>query len=271
MLLMALSVGVSAQDEPAAPTPGAAPAAAARSGGKSKPKPYAEVITEKAVTRVGLFKVHQIDEKYYFEIPDSILGRDILCVNRISKGPAGVRSGFFGYAGDEIGQNVIRFEKGPNDKVFIRKISYSEYAPDSSSAMFASVSNSNLQPIAEAFDVKAYAEGGTGSVIDITDFISGDNDILYMRGVTKSANQIGSLQKEKSYIVEVRPFPINVEITAVKTYAKSAAPPSPGNPSAPRSSTETVSIELNSSMVLLPEKPMQARYYDPRVGYFTVG
>jgi hypothetical protein len=271
MFLMCLAAGLSAQDESAPPTQGGPPAAAARTGGKSKPKPYSEVITDKAVTRQGLFKVHQIEDKYYFEIPDSMLGREILCVNRISKGPAGVRSGFFGYAGDEIGQNVIRFEKGPNDKIFLRRISYAEYAPDSSSAMFASVNNSNLQPIAEAFEVKAYAEGNSGSVIDITDFISGDNDILYMRGATKSSNQIGSLQKEKSYIVEVRPFPINVEITAVKTYAKTAAPATPGNPSAPRSSTETVSIELNSSMVLLPEKPMQPRYYDPRVGYFTVG
>jgi len=180
MFLMCLAAGLSAQDEPAPPTQGGPPAAAARTGGKSKPKPYAEVITDKAVTRQGLFKVHQIEEKYYFEIPDSMLGREILCVNRISKGPAGVRSGFFGYAGDEIGQNVIRFEKGPNDKIFLRRISYAEYAPDSSSAMFASVNNSNLQPIAEAFDVKAYAEGNSGSVIDITDFISGDNDILYM-------------------------------------------------------------------------------------------
>ena len=89
--------------------------AAARSSG---PKPYKDVITDKAKTDDGLFKVHKIDDKYFFEIPDSLLNRDILVVNRISKAAAGMRNGFFGYAGDQIGQNVVRFEKGPNNKLF---------------------------------------------------------------------------------------------------------------------------------------------------------
>lgn len=269
-LMLAVFTSISAQDDapPAAATGG--PPAARPAAGKAKPKPYAEVITDKAVSKDGLFKVHQIEDKYFFEIPDAMLGREILIINRISKGPAGVRSGFFGYAGDELGQNVIRFEKGPNDKIFLRRLSFAEYTPDSSSAMFQSVNNSNVQPIAEAFDVKAYSPNGAGSVIDVTDFISGDNDILFMRGVTKNANQIGALQKEKSYIEGVRAFPINIEITTVKTHARGGAP-APGTPNIPRSSTETVTIELNSSMVLLPEQPMQARYFDPRVGYFAVG
>lgn len=269
VLMLAALTSISAQEDAPAPATGGPPAARPAAG-RAKPKPYAEVITDKAVSKDGLFKVHQIEDKYFFEIPDAMLGREILIINRISKGPAGVRSGFFGYAGDELGQNVIRFEKGPNDKIFLRRLSFAEYTPDSSSAMFQSVSNSNVQPIAEAFDVKAYSPGGAGSVIDVTDFISGDNDILFMRGVTKNANQIGALQKEKSYIEGVRPFPINIEITTVKTHARGGSP-APGTPNIPRSSTETVTIELNSSMVLLPEQPMQPRYFDPRVGYFAVG
>ncbi|MBX2928658.1 MAG: zinc-dependent metalloprotease [Saprospiraceae bacterium] len=267
--MLAAFTSISAQDDPPTPPTGGPPATRPAAG-KAKPKPYAEVITDKAVSKDGLFKVHQIEDKYFFEIPDAMLGREILIINRISKGPAGVRSGFFGYAGDELGQNVIRFEKGPNDKIFLRRLSFAEYTPDSSSAMFQSVNNSNVQPIAEAFDVKAYSPNGAGSVIDVTDFISGDNDVLFLRGVTKTSNQIGALQKEKSYIEGVRAFPINIEITTVKTHARGGAP-APGTPNIPRSSTETVTIELNSSLVLLPEQPMQARYFDPRVGYFAVG
>jgi Domain of unknown function (DUF5118)/Domain of unknown function (DUF5117) len=101
------------------------------------PKPYKEVITSKAVSDGGLFWVHKVEDKYFFEIPDSLFNRDILVVNRISKAAAGMRSGgFFGYGGDQIGQNVIRFEKGPNNKVFLRNISYAEYAKDSTSPMF---------------------------------------------------------------------------------------------------------------------------------------
>ena len=83
------------------------PGGAARTG----PKPYKEIITDKAISRSGFFKVHKVDEKYFFELPDDLLTRDILVVSRISKAAAGMRSGgFFGYAGDQIGQNVVRFE-----------------------------------------------------------------------------------------------------------------------------------------------------------------
>jgi uncharacterized protein DUF4953/uncharacterized protein DUF5117/uncharacterized protein DUF5118 len=238
------------------------------------PKPYKEVITDKAKTDEGLFKVHKVDDKYYFEIPDSLLGRDILVVNRISKAAAGMRNGFFGYAGDQIGQNVTRFEKGPNHKIFLRTISYAEYAKDSTSPMFWAVTNSNIQPIAAAFDIRAFGKDSASTVVDVTDYVNSDNDVLFFNSNLKSANRIGGLQADKSYIVNIRSFPINVEITTVKTYSRALSPlgisgPGTGGPNVP--SGGNLTVELNSSMVLLPKVPMQPRYFDPRVGYFTVG
>jgi uncharacterized protein DUF4953/uncharacterized protein DUF5117/uncharacterized protein DUF5118 len=238
------------------------------------PKPYKEVITDKAKTDEGLFKVHKVDDKYYFEIPDSLLSRDFLVVNRISKAAAGMRNGFFGYAGDQIGQNVTRFEKGPNNKIFLRTISYAEYAKDSTSPMFWAVTNSNIQPIAAAFDIKAFGKDSTSTVVDVTDYVNSDNDVLFFNSNLKSANRIGGLQADKSYIVSIRSFPINVEITTVKTYSRALATlgisgPATGGPNVP--SGGNLTVELNSSMVLLPKVPMQPRYFDPRVGYFTVG
>ncbi|HEY0433765.1 MAG TPA: zinc-dependent metalloprotease, partial [Chitinophagaceae bacterium] len=252
----------------------------ARTNEHTAPKPYHEVITDKAKTDKGLFKVHKLDDKYFFEIPDSLLGREILVVNRISKAAAGMRNGFFGYAGDQIGQNVIRFEKGPNNKVFLRTISYAEYAKDSTSPMFWAVTNSNIQPIAAAFDIKAYGHDSTAdgiagtSVIDVTDYANGDNEVLFFNNNVKTINRIGSLQSDKSYIESIHSYPINIEITTVKTYARSpAGPTSPGfgnqPPGPPGGSNLT--LELNSSIVLLPKTPMQPRYFDARVGYFTVG
>ena len=235
------------------------------------PKSYKEVITSKAVTDIGLFKVHKVEDKFYFEIPDSLFDREILVVNRISKAAAGMRSGggFFGYGGDQIGQNVIRFEKGPNDKVFLRNISFGEYSKDSTSPMFSAVSNSNIQPIASSFDIKALGKDSTGAVIDITDFISGDNDVLHFSSNLKSSLRLASVQSDKSYVVSVKSYPINIEIKAVKTYAQGAAPASPGQGGG-GSRGGNLTMELNSSLVLLPKVPMQARYFDPRVGYFSV-
>jgi hypothetical protein len=235
---------------------------------KPGPKPYKEIITDKALSRQGLFTVHKVDDKWYFEVGDSLLGRDVLVVNRISKAPADTRSGFFGYAGDEINENVIRFEKGPNNKIFLRNISFSVYAKDSTKPMYKSVQNSNIQPISAAFDVKAFSKDSAGSVIDFTDYIAGDNDIFFFAPFFKTALRVGGLQPDKSYIVDIKTYPINTEIKTVKTYSKMAAPsPIPGlMPSGP---TGNATFELNTSIVLLPKVPMRPRYYDDRVAYFT--
>ncbi len=237
------------------------------------PKAYKEIITSKAVTDVGLFIIHKIDDKYYFEIPDSLFNREILVVNRISKAAAGMRSNgsFFGYGGDQIGQNVIRFEKGPNDKIFLRNISFAEYSKDSTSPMFSSLSNSNIQPIANSFDIKAFSKDSSGVVIDITDFISGDNDVLHFSGGLKSSLRLTAVQNDKSYIVNVKSYPINIEIKAVKTYTQGPAPATPGSFGGGGTRGGNLTMELNSSLVLLPKNPMQARYYDNRIGYFAVG
>ena len=241
-------------------------------GPTNGPKPYKEVITPKAQTYKGMFWTHKVEEKYFFEIPDSLLGREILVVNRIAKAPADLRSGgFFGYAGDQIGQNVIRFEKGPNNKIFLRSISYGEYAKDSTSPMFQNVTNSNVQPISAAFDIKALGKDSTGVVIDMTDYISGDNDVLFFNSSLKSSLRFATPQSDKSYIVSVRSYPINVEIRTVKTYSRLPAPPAPGGFGGGPSGGGNMTMELNSSLVLLPKKPMQARYFDPRVGFFAVG
>lgn len=234
---------------------------------KNGPKPFSEVITEKAISRSGLFIVHKNDDKWYFEIRDSILGKDILVVNRISKAPANTRSGFFGYAGDEINENVIRFEKGPSNKIFVRSISYTVYAPDTSKPMYRSVMNSNIQPISAAFDIKAFSRDSLGSVIDVTDYLNSDNDLFFFAPSIKSALRLGSLQSDKSYVVDVRNYPINTEIRTVKTYTKSGGPSIPGMPSTPSSGNAT--FELNTSILLLPSRPMRPRYYDDRVSYFT--
>jgi hypothetical protein len=248
-----------AKPKPTVPTMPAPP--------KAGPRPFKEIITDKAISRKGLFAVHKVEDKWFFEIGDSLLGKDVLIVNRISKAPADTRAGFFGYAGDEINENVIRFEKGPNNKIFLRNISFSVYSKDSTKPMYKSVQNSNIQPIAAAFDIKAFSKDSTGSVIDLTDYINGDNDIMFFASFFKTALRLGGFQPDKSYIVDVKSYPLNTEIKTVKTYSKSSGPSIPGL--MPAGPTGNATFELNTSIVLLPTVPMRPRYYDDRVAYFT--
>ncbi len=237
---------------------------------KQGPRPFNEVITEKALSDRGLFSVHKVEDKYYFEIPDSLLGRDILVVNRLSKSAAGMRNSIRGYAGDQIGNNVVSFEKGPNNKIFLKKISFDEMSRDSSRPMYQAVMNSNVQPIVASFDIKAFGKDSSSNLIDITDYISGDNDVLFFSGNSKSIFQVGGFQSDKSYPVSVRSYPLNIEIKTVKTYSKGGGNIFPAQPSLGSGSASVLfTIEINSSLVLLPEKPMQPRYFDSRIGYFS--
>jgi len=280
-ILMVAGV-VAVADAQVRPTGGAAidstrraPGAALGSGVAAQPKPYATVITNKAVTRKGMITSHKIEDKYFFEIADTTLGRDILVVNRISKSGADVRAAQ-GYAGDQIGSSVIRFEKGPNDRIFMRKVSFRTYSADSTASMYQSLQNSNIQAIAASFNVAAYGPDKKSSVIDVTAYLNSDNEIFYFSSPTaKTRFRLGTQQADRSYILGVRSFPTNVEINVVKTYSLSAASAGGMGGGAPAmgggASSGSATIELNSSLVILPKVPMTPRYFDPRVGYFAVG
>ena len=222
----------------------------------SGPRNYYNLLRNKSVTRKGLFTIHKVSDNYYFEIPDSILGRDLLVVGRIAQGAAGVKSGYTGYAGDQIGNTIIRFEKGPGHKLFLRRITYEDHAGDTSLAMYNAVVRSNLQPLVAAFGIGAYGPSGKSSVIEVTDYVNGDNDIFFFNSGSRKSFRVGSLMRNMCYIKDISSFPVNLEIRTIKTYSHT-------------SSGESFTLELNTSIVLLPDKPMRKRYADKRVGYFT--
>jgi hypothetical protein len=104
-----------------------------------------------------LFTVHKIEDKYFFEIPDSLMGREIMTVTRVSKSatvPGSV--GLPAYGGELLNRQVIRFEKGPDNKVFLRGVQYINVSADSTQPIYKAVRNSNVDPIAQAFEVKAF-------------------------------------------------------------------------------------------------------------------
>ncbi|MBE6225839.1 MAG: DUF5117 domain-containing protein [Bacteroidales bacterium] len=218
------------------------------------PVSLAKFVKPSAKIMRGMTTVYQQDNKYYININDTLLGRDIRMVSRISKGAEGIRTDFTGYAGDDINSAVFRFEKGPNNKIFMRTITFRER---SNEILPENVEASNVTAIAFSFDIKAQSSDKKDNIIDVTDLLLTDTEYIFFRKRDKSTYKLGGLQKDKSYIKSVKTFPINTEFRVVHTYAKQN-----GNP--------TATFELNSSFVLLPKVPMTPRYADSRVGYFTV-
>ena len=237
---------------------------------KTGPKAFSEVITKKAVSQKGVFSVHFLDDKYYFEIPDSLLGRELLAVTRFTKVAGGARK----YGGEEVNEQSLLFEKGPNQRIFMRVVTLISKA-DSTQTIAKAVKNSYLDPIAASFDIKALGKDSSSSVIDVTEFFKGDNQAVSLSPSAKRMFNLMGLASDRSYIESIKSYPINMEIRTVKTFNASA--PMPGSPMGGGSSAVipaamnagAVTLELNTSIRLLPKVPMNTRLFDSRVGYFA--
>ncbi len=226
-------------------------------------KTYDRLITDEAISTHGLFDVHKVGDKYYFEISDRLLNREMLVVTRFIKTPSGAGN----YGGEKISENTIVFEKGPSDNLFLR-ISTLVSSASEDDAISKAVNNSNITPILEAFDIKAHNEDENSYVIDVTGFVNGENPLLALSSDQKDAYKLTSLEKNKSYIKEINSFPINTEIKTVKTYkAKTGKDKRKQLPAAILAGV--VTLEINNSFILLPKEPMRKRLYDERVGYFA--
>jgi hypothetical protein len=221
-------------------------------------KKFADVIPAKTKVNKGLFNTYKVDGKYFFEIPDSILTREMLVVTRLSKTPTGLKSFGQQYGGEESNNQVWKWER--HDKqIFIRVPSYSIRA-DSASDMYQSVKNSNLDVILASFDIKAYNKDTTGVVIDVSDFYNGDIAAIGISDQLKKAYKISAIDNSRSFIDTIKSFPINVETKVLKTYRAVESPTDNTN--------AAVTFELNTSMLLLPKTPMKTRLSDERVGFF---
>ncbi|OBX26507.1 uncharacterized protein DUF5118 [Gelidibacter algens] len=223
-------------------------------------KPYDKVITKDAVTDEGLFKVHKIKDTYFFEIQDSLLNKDMLLVSRIAKLPSDLGGGYVN-AGSKANEQLINWERF-QDKIVIKVKSYNAVANDSL-PINISVKANNYEPILYAFDIAAFNKDSSAVVIDVTKFYS--SDVKAISGLSSSLREtykVRNLDDSRSFITSAKSFPLNIEV--VQDFSYNAAKP----PMLPE--TETISLQMNQSMVLLPSIPMQPRLADPRVGFFTV-
>ena len=228
---------------------------------KPKPKkgailPYDKVVTKEMKTDKGLFNVHSADDKYLFEVPDSLMNREMLMVTRIAKTANGI-----GFGGGKTNTQVLRWQR-KGKKVLLRVVSHNVVA-DTILPVHEAVVNSNFEPVLFSFPIKAFNKDTTSVVIDATSLFSTDVKPLGFPQFYRSRYKISRMDKDRSYIDRVSSYPENLEVRHVKTYFASK-PPSNG-------SVGSISIEMSNSMILLPKVPMKRRYFDERVGWFARG
>lgn len=228
--------------------------------------PIEKFIKPTAKKYTGMFNVYEQDDKYFMEIPNQLMGKDILVFISLVQGSAQKNRStkdFLGYAGDAIDSKIIRFEKGPKDKLFIKDPNFSTILPDPKSDLYNAITISSLEPIAISFDIKA--KGAESVLVDFTDLYHGDNSYFSLKGAQDMLN-LGAYQADKSYATKISAFPNNIIFRSIKSYGEKAVAPIPG---AQKVASNPTIWEVASSWYLLPEKPMNMRFEDPRVGYFV--
>lgn len=230
-------------------------AAPLEAGTRKKKAEPAKPAAAKSVTAKGLFDVTRTDADWFFEVPDSLLGRRFLVTVRYTSTPTGANK----YGGEQVNQQTVYWQKAPEGKLLLRSELLINSA-DSVDAINRAVLISNENPIIGVFKIES-SKGGK-SKIKVTSFFNEDNAAIGLSRWAKSSFSLQAYQPAASYIESIRTFPLNTEVRTVKTWTSQS-----GTPAA--AYTGKVTIGLNVSFVLLPEVPMQRRYFDPRVGYFT--
>ncbi|HSC28729.1 MAG TPA: zinc-dependent metalloprotease [Vicinamibacterales bacterium] len=271
-LALALAISLSATGTPAQEQPpGAQPPepGGGRGGRAQEPeiKPYARVITAEAASDDGVFTVHRIKDRVYYEIPKSMLGREFLWVSQIARTTLGA-----GYGGQSAGNRVVKWERR-GDRILLRGVAYDVVA-DAGSPIATAVAAANYDPIVMAFNIEALGKEDA-AVIDVTRLFT--TDVPEFSGRTRVGAR--AFDTSRSFVERAVSFPENIEIEATHTYNNPPQDAGRGGTPAPapgrgRGATPlrsgSHSVLMHYSMVLLPAEPMQPRLFDERVGYFSV-
>ncbi|HEU5133286.1 MAG TPA: DUF5117 domain-containing protein, partial [Pyrinomonadaceae bacterium] len=257
----------SPQDPPTPPAGGAGQDRPGRPDQSPEPRPYERVITKEAKSDEGIFTIHTIKDKVYYEIPKSELGKEFLWVSQIAKTTLGV-----GYGGQAAGNRVVKWERKGN-RILLRNIVYDVVA-DPKLPVSRAVQAANNDTIIMAFNIEAIGKEDS-AVIDATRLFTTEVTEFSARTRLRARG----FDATRSFIEKTKSFPTNIEVEVSQTYT---SPPDPtpaggGGPQPPPNpfaqgmrAGSNATVVMHYSMVKLPEKPMMPRLYDERVGYFTV-
>jgi hypothetical protein len=239
---------------PPAPNPG-------RGGALQEPRPYDQVITKEAKSDTGVFTVHRIRDRVYYEIPKQELGKEFLWVSQIARTTLGA-----GWGGQALGDRVVKWER-VNNRVLLKNVVYDVVA-DRNAPIGRAVAAANNDTIIMSFNVEAVGKD-EAPVIEVTRLFTTDVPEFSARTRLRARGLDGS----RSYLERAVSFPTNIEVEATQTYT--APTDAPANPQQLPAQLQgmrggSATVVMHYSMVKLPEQPMVPRLYDDRVGYFSI-
>lgn len=236
-----------------------------RRTGTPEPRPYDRVITREARSDEGVFTVHRIGDRLFYEIPKAMLDKEFLWVSQIARTTLGA-----GWGGQAAGNRVVRWDRRGN-RVFLRNVAYDVVA-DAAQPIAQAVKAANNDTILMAFNVEAIGKDDA-AVVDVTRLFTTEVPEFSARARVRSRQ----FDANRSFIERAVSFPENIEVEATHTYTtpvdlQNQPPQGPPTPQQAQTAARpgSATVVMHYSMVRLPEKPMMPRLFDDRVGYFSV-
>lgn len=221
-----------------------------------KTTPYEKLLKEGGSKCEGMFTVRHIKDDWYFEVPDSLMGRLLLVVTRFKAVPQGFKM----ISGEEVNRSVVYWEQHNSKTLFLREYVQSQFGRPGDKIAEA-LKQSTVDPVIGKFDVIGRNQETQAQLINVSKFLLGDNKTCGFTSSDRSILGIGSLVQDRTFMDTIKTYPINVEVTTLRTYNITSG-------KLPAAATGSVTVKLNTSMVMLPKEPMQPRLADERVGFF---
>ena len=231
--------------------------AAKKKAPKKEETEYEKLMKKGGSTQEGLFLLRHIEDKYYFEVPDSMLGRMMLCVSRFTAVP----QNFGQFAGEEVNNLAFYLERRDTTQILMRQFVQSQIADEGDNIM-RTLEQSTIDPIVQAFKVIGRNPDNQDCLVEVTPLFKGGSPLTNLSSGLSTSLKLGGLQADRTYIDTIKVFPTNIEVVTTRTYGATA-----GRSEA--SKTGAITLGMNTSVVLLPKEPMRRRLWDERVGYFV--
>ena len=183
--------------------------------GQPEASPKDTVKVEKpSIDRDGLFHVTKEKNDWYFQISDSLLGRQFLTTTRFTSTPAG--SGKFG--GEQVNEQTVYFQKGVDEQLLLRANLIINVA-DSTDNISRAITISNENPIIGSFKIESHKDGKYK--IKVTQFFNQDNAAIALPQNAKKQYELQGLIPDMSYIEDIKSLTeesSNLENTTANKY-----------------------------------------------------
>ena len=208
--------------------------------------------TKKSKKKTGIFTIHEANKKFYLEIPNSLLNKDLMMSSKISAtSDAKIIS-----AGEMLDTPQLVCFTRSNDNILLKSTDLRVDVIQGQEGESKSIHKNYMDPTLESFKIVEKSPNDSSYVIDVTSFMLSTSGSMGVKaGVMVPYGRGPKLTPNTSMneVIDAKAFEKNVNFKCRLVYKISETP---------------FEATVTRSIIILPEKPMKGRIGDVKMNYF---